>query len=33
MRCWERALHRGKQEVDGRPHLTIGDYTRSATAL
>ena len=28
MRCWERALHRGKQEVDRRPHLTIDDYTR-----
>jgi hypothetical protein len=32
VRCWECALDRGKQEVDGRPHLTIGDYTRSATA-
>ena len=32
MRCWERALHRGKQEVDRRPYLTIDDYTRSAVA-
>jgi energy-coupling factor transporter ATP-binding protein EcfA2 len=29
MRCWERALHRGKQDVNRRPHLTIVDYTRS----
>jgi WD40 repeat protein len=26
MRCWERALHRAKQGVDHRPHLTIDDY-------
>jgi hypothetical protein len=32
MRCWERALHRGKQEVNRWPHLTIDDYARSATA-
>jgi hypothetical protein len=32
MRCWERALHPGKQEVSCRPHLTIDDYTRSAAA-
>jgi hypothetical protein len=32
MSCWERALHRGKQEVDGRLYLTINDYTRSAAA-
>jgi hypothetical protein len=32
MRCWERALHRGKQDVSRRPHLTIDDYTRSAVA-
>jgi energy-coupling factor transporter ATP-binding protein EcfA2 len=30
VRCWERALHRGKREVDRRPHLTIDDYTTSA---
>jgi hypothetical protein len=29
MRCWERALHRGTQKVDRRPHLTIDDYTTS----
>jgi hypothetical protein len=32
MWCWERALHRGKQDVSCRPHLTIDDYTRSAAA-
>ena len=32
MKCWERALRRGKHEVDRAPHLTIDDYTRSATA-
>jgi hypothetical protein len=30
MRCWERALHRTKREVDHHPHLTIEDYTRFA---
>jgi hypothetical protein len=32
MRCWERALHRGKQDRNRRPHLTIDDYTRAAVA-
>jgi hypothetical protein len=32
MRCWERALHRGKQKADRRPRLTIDDYTKSAAA-
>ena len=32
MRCWERASHRGKQEADRRPHLTIDDYTGSASS-
>jgi energy-coupling factor transporter ATP-binding protein EcfA2 len=32
MRCWERALHRGKQEADRRLRLTIDDYTKSAAA-
>jgi hypothetical protein len=28
MRCWEHALRRrNNQEADGRPHLTIDDYT------
>jgi len=26
MRCWERAVHRRKQEVDDSPHLSIDDY-------
>jgi hypothetical protein len=30
MRCWERALDRGKQDVNGRPHLRIDDYTSLA---
>jgi hypothetical protein len=32
MRCWERALHRGKQDVSRWPHLTIDDYTRFAAS-
>jgi hypothetical protein len=28
-RSWERALHRGNQDVDRRPHLTVDDYTMS----
>ena len=32
MRCWKRALHRGKEEADRRPRLTIDDYTKSAAA-
>jgi hypothetical protein len=32
MRCWERALRRGKQDVNRRPHLTIDDYTKSAAS-
>ncbi len=32
MSCWERALHRGKQNVHRCPHLTIDDYTRPAAA-
>ncbi len=31
IRCWQRALHRGKQKVDCWPHLTIDDYTRSSS--
>jgi hypothetical protein len=31
MRCWKRALHRGKEEADRRPRLTI-DYTKSAAS-
>jgi WD40 repeat protein len=27
MRCWERAFHRRRQEVDHRPHLRMKDYT------
>jgi WD40 repeat protein/uncharacterized protein YjbI with pentapeptide repeats len=27
MRCWERASHRRRQEVDHRPHLRMKDYT------
>jgi hypothetical protein len=32
VRCWERALHRNKQEVARRPYLTIDDYIRSAAS-
>jgi hypothetical protein len=32
MRCWERALRRGKRDVNRRPHLTVDDYIRSASS-
>jgi energy-coupling factor transporter ATP-binding protein EcfA2 len=28
MKCWERAYHRGMQEADCRPHLTMDDYAK-----